>query len=289
MSQCEWANQFTKRRNYGNIVETIGGQMYFAVGRYIWPSNLIPGKWITLQGDARRTMESQNKNQNYELKQKERNRLIQQVFQTYPVLAQLDERYDHILSKDIYFKRMEADEIMSSGENGCEDMIFIFQGLIKITKLTEAGDETNLYNIGKGEICHEYLNCMLLDQPLSIVGRVLQETLIAVIPFAIVQRYLIHNATFLTFMYQDLHKKLQYVIEAKEMKLHSSLEQRILTFLMKRKGSNVYVTHKEIALETDAAREAVSRKLKELEDKGYIRLGRGRIQICKDLSEFIIE
>ena len=234
-------------------------------------------------------MESQNKNQHYESKQKERYQLIQQAFRAYPVLAQLDKRYDHILSKEIYFRRMEADETMSSGENGCEDMTFILHGSIKITKLTEAGDETNLYNIGKSEICHEYLNCMLSNQPLSIVGRVLQETLVAVIPFAIVQRYLMQDATFLTFMYQDLHQKLQYVIEAKEKKLHSSLEQRILTFLMSRKGSKVYATHKEIALETDAAREAVSRKLKELEEKGYIRLGRGRIEICKDLSKFIQE
>lgn len=234
-------------------------------------------------------MENQRSNLSYENLQKSHTKLIQQAFETYPVLKQLDKRYDHLLSKQMYFRWMEADDSMSAGESGCEDMIFILQGLIKITKLTQAGDETNLYNIGKGELCHEYLNCLLSNEPLFIVGKVLQSTLVAVIPFSVVESCLMNDTTFLTFMYRDLHKKLSYVIGAKEKKLHSSLEQRILTFLVNRKGNKVYATHKEIALETDAAREAVSRKLKELEAKGYIRLGRGSIEICKDLREYIQE
>ena len=39
--------------------------------------------------------------------------------------------------------------------------------------------------------------------------------------------------------------------------------------------------------ELDSAREVVSRKLKDLERQGYLKLGRGKIQIEKDLSEII--
>ena len=265
------------------------GSNVLVIMMYVWPSRLMTENEAQYKEKGRETMENQSNNQGYEPKQKNRSKLIQQVFETYPVLKQLEERYDHLLSKQIYFRWMEAGESMSAGESGCEDMIFILQGSIKITKLTQAGEETNLYNIGKGEFCHEYLNCLLSNEPLFIVGKVVQTTLVAAVPFTVVQSCFMQDAAFLTTMYQDLHRKLSYVIEAKEKKLHSSLEQRILTYLLNRKGNKVYATHKEIALETDAAREAVSRKLKELEAKGYIRLGRGNIEIRKDLSEFLQE
>ena len=47
------------------------------------------------------------------------------------------------------------------------------------------------------------------------------------------------------------------------------------------------MTHNDLAFELDSAREVVSRKLKDLERQGYLKLGRGKIQIEKDLSEII--
>ena len=42
-----------------------------------------------------------------------------------------------------------------------------------------------------------------------------------------------------------------------------------------------------MAFELDSAREVISRKLKQLEKMGYLKLSRGKIQIEKDLNELL--
>ena len=61
----------------------------------------------------------------------------------------------------------------------------------------------------------------------------------------------------------------------------------LVKLLIDKKSRNIYITHNELAFELDSAREVVSRKLKELEKRGYLKLSRGKIQIEKDLNEVL--
>lgn len=149
------------------------------------------------------------------------------------------------------------------------------------------GEETNLYNIGKGELCHEALSCFLRCEPLNIIGKATQDSQICIIPFEIMQNYLLNNADFLKIIYRDLHSKFNLIIELKEKVKHEPLEKRLVKLLISKQSKNIYSTHAEIAFELDSAREVISRRLKELEKEGYVKLTRGKIQIVKDLNELI--
>lgn len=212
---------------------------------------------------------------------------INKLYEAYPELAQIDEENKGILGEKAIFKDLFADEYLSTNEGECIGFLFVISGSIKINKLNERGEETNLYNIERGQLCHEALSCFMNCKSLNIIGKAIQDSKICVIPFDVVNKYLLQDTLFLQYIYKDLYDKLKIIINVKEEVRHESLTNRLVKLLIDKKSRNIYITHNELAFELDSAREVVSRKLKELEKRGYLKLSRGKIQIEKDLNEVL--
>lgn len=209
------------------------------------------------------------------------NNYIIDLYKEYPVLKDIDDKNNNIISDNCYFKSINAGEYISSANGICEGVLFLVKGTIKIQRNNHYGEETNLYNIKPGELCHEALRCIINYKSLNIIGKALQDTIACIIPVSIVKNYLLNNINFLEVMYGDLYNKFNIVIETKENKIHETLENRIMKYLTKKKSNIVYITHEELAFDIDSSRVAVSKKLKELENKGLIKLERGKIIILK--------
>ena len=212
---------------------------------------------------------------------------MKDLYSAYPILRKIDKNSNGIISEKAIFKELIASEYLTTYGTGCTGFLFVLSGDIKIQRLNYEGEETNLYNMGRGQLCHEALSCFLRCEPLNIVGRATQDSRICIIPFEIVERYLLNNVEFLKEMYRDLHSKFNLIIGNKEEVKHESLQKRLVKLLISKESKNIYATHAELAFELDSAREVISRKLKELEKEGYLKLTRGKIQIIKDLKELI--
>ena len=216
-----------------------------------------------------------------------KNHCINKLYEVYPILAQIDEANKGILSERANFKELLSGEYLTTREDECIGFLFVISGSIKIQKLNEKGEETNLYNIERGQFCHEALSCFMNCTSLNIIGKAIHDSKICVIPFDIVNKYLLHDTLFLQYIYKDLYNKFKIIINTKEQIKHESLTNRLIKLLIDKKSKNIYLTHNDLAFELDSAREVISRKLKELENMGYLKLSRGKIQIEKDLSEII--
>lgn len=212
---------------------------------------------------------------------------MKDLYSAYPILKKIDKNSNGIISEKAIFKEFLANEYLTTYGTGCTGFLFVLSGDIKIQRLNYEGEETNLYNMGRGQLCHEALSCFLRCEPLNIVGRATQDSRICIIPFEIVERYLLNNVEFLKEMYRDLHSKFNLIIGNKEEVKHESLQKRLVKLLISKESKNIYATHAELAFELDSAREVISRKLKELEKEGYLKLTRGKIQVIKDLKELI--
>ena len=216
-----------------------------------------------------------------------RNYYIKELYKTYPILEQIDNYNKGALVERALFKELLADELLNTTEDKCVGFLFVISGTIKIQKINEKGEETNLYNIEKGQICHEALSCFLNCTSLNIIGRAMQNSKICIIPFDIVSTYLLNNTLFLQYIYKDLYSKFNVIINVKEEVKHEPLTNRLIKLLISKNSKNIYVTHNDLAFELDSAREVISRKLKQLEKMGYLKLSRGKIQIEKDLNELL--
>lgn len=212
---------------------------------------------------------------------------FEDLFMAYPILKKINENNNEIISLQSNIKTVYADEYINGREGSCQGILFVVKGMIKIQKINKDGEETNLYNIESGEFCHEALSCLSSLESLNIAGKAVQDSKICIIPFEIVRKYLIQDNEFLLYIYEDLYKKFNSVIGNKEEIIHESIETRLIKFLISQNSKIIYITHNQLAFEVDTAREVISRKLKSIEKKGYIRLERGKIIILKDLNEII--
>jgi len=224
---------------------------------------------------------------NYGEKLNNRSKDITSLYEMYPVLKAIDKNNNEIISTQAIFKTVYSDEYVSSAEAVCVGVLFVIKGTIKIQKINKDGEETNLYNIKQGEFCHEALSCLENLESLNITGKAIQDSKVCIIPFDIVGRYFIQDNEFLLYMYKDLYKKFNTVLENKEDMIHESLESRLIRLLINKNSKIIYATHNELAFEVDSVREVVSRKLKSIEKRGYIKLERGKIVILKDLNEIL--
>jgi len=212
------------------------------------------------------------------------NKRLEALYKAYPVLKEIDDS-DEIIRKNVIFKNLLSGEYLKTDSGNCIGMLFVINGIIKVQKVTEDGDETNLYNVERGQLCHEALSCFVNCQSLNIEGIAMQDSLIAILPSDIVKTYLLRDFRFMQVIYKDLYTKFRGVIENKEARIHESLEKRLIKILISKNAKIIYTTHGELAFELDSSREVISRKLKELEKKGYLLISRGKIQLLKDLKE----
>ena len=224
---------------------------------------------------------------NYEEKYNEKMKKIKALYEIYPILSKINEKNNEIINKQAVFKTLYADEYVKSAEGTCVGILFVIKGTIKIQKINSDGEETNLYNIRQGEFCHEALSCLAHFESLNITGKAIQDSEVCIIPLDIVRLYFMKDNEFLSYIYEDLHKKFKSILENKEEIMHESLETRLVKLLINKNSNIIYATHGELAFEIDSAREVVSRKLKSIEKRGYIKLERGKIVVIKNLKEIL--
>ena len=210
---------------------------------------------------------------------------LELLYDRYPVLKTINDQNENIIDKNAYFKTLQFNEYISSSNGTCQGILFIVDGMLKIQRLSGNGDETSLYEIKEGELCHEALSCLLNFNPLNIIGRAIMNSTICIIPIEIVRNYLIKDLQFLKYMYEDLYEKFNIIIQKREDKNHNSLQTRLIKLLISKNSKIIYGTHRDLALEIDSTREVVSRHLKLIEKEGYIKIERGKIIVLKDLNE----
>lgn len=222
---------------------------------------------------------------NFDIVGTEKIKKIEDLYKNYPILDKINKKNNNIINNQAIFKTVYADEYVKDTEGTCTGVLFVISGSIKIQRINAQGEETNLYNIGQGEFCHEALSCLSSFESLNITGKAVQDSEVCIIPLDIARAYLVKDNEFLTYIYGDLYNKFITVIDNKEEIIHESLETRLVKLLINKNSKIIYATHSQLAFEIDSAREVVSRKLKSLEKRGYIKLERGKIVIVKNLED----
>lgn len=209
---------------------------------------------------------------------------INLLYDIYPFLKGINKKSNGAFEDKLILMELESGAfIKSSEEKSCAGFPFVIKGELKIQRINEEGDETSLYTIKKGELCHEALGCFMNCIPLNIEGYALQDSEIFIVPTKVLGMFLFNNSEFLQFLYKDLYSKFKRIIDKNENIIHEPLDTRLINFLKSKKTANIYITHNDIAKEIGSSREVISRKLKKLEKEGILTLSRGKITLLKEI------
>jgi CRP/FNR family transcriptional regulator len=92
------------------------------------------------------------------------------------------------------------------------------------------------------------------------------------------QRLLAESALFREFIFRYFAERVADLMQLVEEVAFGGMDQRLANYLLER-GPQLETTHQVIADELGTAREVVSRRLKQLEGRGLVRLERGQVLI----------
>ena len=161
----------------------------------------------------------------------------------------------------------------------CENYLLVIEGSVRTHLLTESGREVVLYHVRPGESCVLTTSCLIGHTRYPAEGVTEKQVTALVVPAEVFHTTLDHSAVFRRFVFDNLAHRLADVMARMEEVAFGSIQARLAQALLDSDQNPVQTTHQELAAELGTAREVVSRHLKRFEERGWLRLGRGLIQI----------
>jgi len=157
----------------------------------------------------------------------------------------------------------------------------LLDGVIKIMREDEKGEEIALYFLEKGNTCAiSFANCLNRNRSM-FRGIATKDTESIFIPVSIVDQWLIKYKSWRRFIIDSYHFRLIEMVESIDRLAFLNLEGRLQKYLKDKatvmKDTTLKITHQEIADDIHTSRVVVSRLLKRLENEGYITIRRNRI------------
>ena len=163
----------------------------------------------------------------------------------------------------------------------CQSYLIVLSGQVRVQKLGENGREIVLYRVEEGETCIITTACLMSGADYDAEGIAETDIVAQALPMSGFQEMLAVSSSFRCFVFNAYGTRIADLLMLIEEVAFGRIDRRLAACLVQhaRGGNAVNVTHQELAVELGTAREVVSRQLKEFERNGWVRLGRGHMDI----------
>lgn len=198
---------------------------------------------------------------------------------TFPALLTLEDSARALLEKHARIIEAPVGTIGYSEGMPCNAYVMRLKGKSRVYKLSSSGREILLYRVAAGETCVLTTTCLLgrSDYPAStIVEDAIQDV---IVPSHIFHQLMIDSAVFRRFVMENYGALISDLIVLLDEIAFHSIDIRLAKLLLDETGAKLTRTHQQLADELGSAREVVSRQLKRFENKGWVALGRGYVEV----------
>ena len=158
----------------------------------------------------------------------------------------------------------------------------VLDGLIKVFT-SNSEKELLLYYILPSESCIMSFSAVLKNEPGRVDATAETATSALLLPATMINEWITRFPRLNLLFYSQFNIRYTDLIDTINHLLFDSLDERVLDFLMRRRGvtgeQTLHLTHKQIAESLGTAREVISRILKKLENQGIIRQSAAGIEI----------
>ena len=190
---------------------------------------------------------------------------------------------DRLLEAGASHQFSAGTHVMFEG-NKCVSLPLLVSGLVRVYKLDESGREITLYRIEPGESCVLTAACILGDIGFPANAMVETDSEVFVLPASPFRELMATDGRMQHFIFELIGRRLSAVIEVVEEVAFRRVDERLIQRLVhgtaqEREELSIQLTHAALARELGTSREVVSRLLKDLEQRGFVELGRGEVRI----------
>lgn len=178
-------------------------------------------------------------------------------------------------------KKFEEGSVILNENAYIRAIPIVLKGCIGVMRTDDEGREILLYYINAGESCIMSFLGGLHNDTSKVKAIAEEETEILFVPIDKVNLLIKENPEWLDYIFRLYHKRFEELLEVVNDVAFKKMDERLLNFIKKRcelsKTNTLHITHEHLANELGTARVVVSRLLKQMEDKGFLKLGRNKI------------
>jgi CRP/FNR family transcriptional regulator len=168
----------------------------------------------------------------------------------------------------------------------CPQVPLILEGTVRVYKVGESGREITLYRVEAGQTCVLSSACALtdVDGPLPAIAVAETDVTLLAIPTYQFRRMLKTYPALQQMINGVLAERLAEMMMVVEEVAFQRVDLRLAEWLLRATEPPappaVALTHAQLAVELGSAREVVSRILKDFERRGFVHLGRGKVELA---------
>ena len=179
------------------------------------------------------------------------------------------------------FKTLKKGETLIDVDDEMTHIPLLVEGVVKIMREDERGDDIALYYLEKGNTCAiSFVNCINRNKSM-FKGVVTRDAEGIFVPVNMISEWLQKYETWRHFIIDSYHFRLIEMVESIDRLAFLNLQERLYKHLLDKvkiaNDNTLVITHQEIADDINTSRVVVSRLLKRIENEGQITIRRNKI------------
>lgn len=183
----------------------------------------------------------------------------------------------------------EGEIIMRTGQN-IRAAILVLDGVLKIFREDEEGDEYFMYYLDEGKACAISLVCALGIGTSGVMAKAVTDATILIIPAHYVDEWIGKYKTWAQFAVSSYRERFEELMQVIDHIAFRNMDERLVFYLKRYKEKFntdiISTSFTEIAQELNSSREVISRLMKKLSEKGAVELMGSHVQII-DLEKAV--
>lgn len=200
---------------------------------------------------------------------------------SFPQLRGLDAKAFELLRRSSMTAELPSGAVAFSSGQACENYLFVTDGTVRVQLTADSGREILLYRVGPGETCVLTTTALMSDDSYMAEGVAETPVRAIALPAPVFRRLMAESEPFRRFVFSTFSLRITALMQVIQGVAFGHIGPRLAAALLARGEGRkeVEATHQDLAVELGTAREVVSRQLKDFERRGWVRLGRGRIEL----------
>jgi len=180
-------------------------------------------------------------------------------------------------------RKFKTDEFLMKTGQSIRSAVLVTKGIIKVFREDDEGNEIFMYNLHPGEACAISMTCAARKIASQIMAKALIDTEVIAIPAELMDEWGSKYKTWYQFVLETYRSRFEELLDTLDQIAFRNLDERLLWYLKQHRKSlktNVLkASFTEIAHELNSSREVISRLIKKLAEKGYIKMHKNQIEI----------
>lgn len=177
---------------------------------------------------------------------------------------------------------LERGDILFSPGDEVFFIPLIMKGVLRILRVNEDGRDFFLYHLYPGQTCAMSINCCRVGRKSMVKAIAEDDTELVQIPTSMIESWL-RFPEWKMFINGSYSSRIEELVNLVDLIAFNNMDSRLLYYLEQRaralKTNVLTITHQHIADEMHVHREAISRLLRTMEQKGMLKLGRNTIEL----------